>query len=90
MSLNLQLFSAPTLSGTLSVDTGPLTVSSTVPAQETQLSADFSAEPTVSSFSLSTSNSTYQDGVCVTLLDSNNAFVDADCMSSEESHDGTF
>jgi YD repeat-containing protein len=77
MSVALQLFSAPTLTGTVSINGGSVNVPSNVPAQETQLT--FSGT-TGQSVRLTAANSTYQDGVCVWLYDPTGGYVDANCI----------
>jgi hypothetical protein len=75
MSVNLQLFSAPTLSGTISVNGGAVNVPSNVPAQWSQLTFNGTAGQSVS---LTTANSTYQDCVYVELDDPNGGYIGSD------------
>jgi YD repeat-containing protein len=83
MSVTLQLFSAPTLTGSIGVNGGIINVPSNVPAQETQLAFDGTAGQSVS---LSAANSTYQDGVCVWVYDPNGGYVDANCFWESSSY----
>jgi hypothetical protein len=74
MSVNLQLFSAPTLSGTISVNGAAVNVPSNVPAQWSQLTFNGTAGQSIN---LTTANSTYQDCVYIILNDPNGGYVDS-------------
>jgi len=75
MSISLQLFSAPTLTGTISVNGGSVNAPSNVSAQWNQLTfRGYAGE----SINLTTANSTYQDGVYIELDDPNGGYVDSD------------
>ena len=75
MSIDWQIFSAPTLTGAINLNGGAVNVPSNVPAQWSQLTFAGTAGQEVT---LTTANSTYEDCVYIEMDDPNGGYVGGD------------